>query len=143
MDKKQFDSFDDIFAKFEKSTEFQKADRQLKPFYDLIIEIINRRNDLGLTQKELAERAQTHQSRISKIESGEYNIRLSTLIKIAESLETEVSIKLIPLEYKVYNIPEKEAYVGLFQLVHEFQGVKEFAEEDIESNSAMSIMAYE
>jgi transcriptional regulator with XRE-family HTH domain len=89
--------FDEVFADIEKDEEFKKADRQLKPYYDLVMAIIKRRNELRLTQKDLAERANTHQSRISKIESAEHDIRLSTLVQIAEALDTEVSIRLVPI----------------------------------------------
>ena len=89
---------DEILVGLEQDEEYQKADRKLKPYYELVKAIIKRRNELGLTQKELAEKAKTHQSRISKIESAEHDIRLSTLIQIAEALDTEVSICLIPIE---------------------------------------------
>ena len=74
--------------------EYRKSYRKLKPRYDLIKEMIRLRNELGITQKELAEKAHTHQSRISKIEAGTLNISLNTLVEIAEALEAEVDIKL-------------------------------------------------
>ena len=97
MDEKELISLDSILIEKYKDPEYRKADRQIKPYYDLLLEIIHRRNTLGLSQKELAERSKTHQSRISRIESGEYDLRLSTLIKIAEALETELDIQLVPV----------------------------------------------
>ncbi|MFH1928294.1 MAG: hypothetical protein ABIK79_09025, partial [Chloroflexota bacterium] len=47
---------------------------------------------------DLAKLAKTFQSRVSKIESGEHDFRLSSIVRIAEALETEVSIRLIPFE---------------------------------------------
>jgi len=91
-------SFVDAFSRFEHDEEFKKADRRIKPYYELVTQIIHRRNELGLTQKDLAERANTHQSRVSKIESAEHDIRLSTLIQIAEALDTEVMIRLVRIE---------------------------------------------
>ncbi len=46
-----------------------------------------RRTDLGLTQRELAERAEVSQPLIARIEGGDVDPRLSTLRRIVESLE--------------------------------------------------------
>lgn len=91
-----------IFERFEDQPEFQKAKRRITPYHDLIVEIITRRLDLGLTQKELAEKANSFQSRISKIESGEHDIRLSTLTQIAEALGCQVCIHFVPFEDKPF-----------------------------------------
>jgi len=91
------ETFEDIFGEFHKDPEYRKQDRTLRPFYDLVVQIIQRRNELKLTQKDLAKKAGTFQSRISKIEAAEYDIRLSTLIQIAEALDTEVVIQLCPI----------------------------------------------
>lgn len=91
------ETFEEAVAGWKQNPEVRKATRRLKPFYDLVLQIIRRRNELGLTQKALAERANTFQSRVSKIESAEHDIRLSTLVEIAEALETEVIIQLKPL----------------------------------------------
>jgi ribosome-binding protein aMBF1 (putative translation factor) len=105
------EAFDDIFGDLETNEEFSKEDQKLKPYYDLVVEIIRRRKVLGLTQKELAERIGTHQSRISKIEAAEHDVRLSTLIQIAEALEAEISIQLIPAEKSLQT--ENAAFPGL------------------------------
>ena len=114
--------FDDVLAQLLADEEFRKADRQLKPYYELVKAIVQRRNELGLTQKDLAEKANTHQSRISKIESAEHDIRLSTLIQIAEALDTEVSIRLLPLERPVQFEIDQNAQ-NLFKFVFKFRGV--------------------
>lgn len=46
-----------------------------------------RRTDLGLTQSELAERADVSQPLIARIEGGDVDPRLSTLRRIVEALE--------------------------------------------------------
>ncbi|MFC7166134.1 CBS domain-containing protein [Halospeciosus flavus] len=46
-----------------------------------------RRNELGLTQSELAERADVSQPLIARIEGGDVDPRLSTLRRIVEALE--------------------------------------------------------
>ena len=94
---------DSLLADLRRDPEYRKAERSVSPYYKLAVEIINRRVRLGMTQQDLAERANTFQSRISKIESGEHDIRLSTLIGIAEALECQVSINLDPLPDTVRN----------------------------------------
>lgn len=112
----QLISGDEVTSKLEENPEFRKAKRKIRPYYDLVVEIINRRNELGLSQKELADKADTHQSRISKIESAELDVRLSTLINIAEALETELIISLLPIE-------EPTNYISLGQTRLETQTV--------------------
>ncbi len=90
-------SLHDLYNELKKDPEFLKADRRVRPYTDLVVQIIKRRAQLGLTQKDLAQLAGTHQSRISKIESGEHDITLSTLIDIAEALKAEVYIQLVPI----------------------------------------------
>lgn len=89
-------TFNDVFAHFENDAEFKQAERRLKPYHDLVVEIIRRRTQLGLTQQDLANKSGTYQSRISKIESADHDIRLSTLVDIAEALDCEVAIHLMP-----------------------------------------------
>lgn len=99
MVKKGASTFEDLIIELEKDPEFRREDRRQKLYYDLILEIIKRRRELNLTQEELATRVGTRQSSISRIESGEHNMRLSTLIEIAEALQARVRIRLIPLFY--------------------------------------------
>jgi len=96
--KRQAVDLEKVFKADLENPEFIKRDRQLRPYYDFLVQMINRRDELDLTQKELAEKAGTYQGRISKIESGEYDFRLSTLLKIAEALRTSLELKLTPLE---------------------------------------------
>lgn len=86
---------EDLLIELHKDAEFEREYRRQEPYYDLANEIIACRRQLGWTQKDLAGRAGTHQSRISKIESAEYDIRLSTLIEIAEALDARVEIRLV------------------------------------------------
>jgi len=92
-------TFEDLTSELERSPEFRKEFRRQKPFYDLILEIIRRRKELNLTQEELATRAGMPQSSISRMESGEHNVRLGTLIEVAEALEARVEIRLVPIHY--------------------------------------------
>lgn len=115
---KRSTSIEDVLSDYRKDPEYRKAERLISAYYELATQIINRRIELGLTQKELAERANTFQSRISKIESGEYDIRFSTLIDIAEALECEVSKNiLIPIDDAQYDIANNNA-VKIFSFAY-------------------------
>ncbi len=97
----------------QRDPEFLKHQRLIKPFYRIALEIIKLRDQLGLTQKELAKRAGTHQTRISRIESSELDIRLSTLTEIAEALDCQMVINFVPIAGTVYSIND-EPYRQLF-----------------------------
>ena len=50
----------------------------------------------GLTQEELAEKVRTRQPSIARLESGRSLPSLSFLEKIAEELDAEMEIKIVP-----------------------------------------------
>ena len=50
----------------------------------------------GLTQEELAERVGTRQPSIARLESGRSLPSLSFLEKVAEALDAEMEIKIVP-----------------------------------------------
>ena len=90
------DTFEDLLQELHKDPGFRAEYERQRPYYDIIREIIDCRKLGGITQKELAERAGMQQSTISRIESGESNVRLSTLIRIAEALNTSLDIRFVP-----------------------------------------------
>jgi transcriptional regulator with XRE-family HTH domain len=77
------------------SDEYVRTQRLIRPRYDIIIELVNLRHRLGLTQGDVAKLSHMHQSRISKIESAEYDLRISTLAELADALKTDLEIKLV------------------------------------------------
>lgn len=86
--------FDEIHNRLMKDEEFKMEYEKLKPRYDLIAQIIDARNQLSITQEELALRAGTQKSNISRFESGSYNPSLDFVTKLAKSLNKEIQIKL-------------------------------------------------
>jgi transcriptional regulator with XRE-family HTH domain len=61
-------------------------------FYcDVAINIVNKRKELGLTQEELAKKAGIKLSRLSKIESVQYRIKLDEIEKLAKALDVTVN----------------------------------------------------
>ena len=86
--------FDDIKAQMMEDAEFQEEYDKLQPRYELISQIIEARKSMKMTQEELAKRAGTRKSNISRLESGSYNPSLDFLIKIAKSLGKDVHIEI-------------------------------------------------
>ena len=74
--------------------ELRKEYEALAPQYDIIDAVIAARMEKQMTQAELAERADTKQSNISRFESGNYNPSVEFLQKIAGALEKQLEITL-------------------------------------------------
>lgn len=62
--------------------------------YEIIDAVIAARIEKKMTQAELAERADTKQSNISRFESGNYNPSVEFLQKIADALDKQLEITL-------------------------------------------------
>lgn len=86
--------FSDVEERLMGDEEFRKEYERLKPRYQLISQIIEERAAQNITQAELAARAGTQRSNISRLESGSYNPSLDFITKIARSLGKEVHIIL-------------------------------------------------
>jgi transcriptional regulator with XRE-family HTH domain len=99
MSNKGITDFDELLLKLKNDVDFQKVHRRKKPYYDILSEVIRRRKELDITQEELAQKAGIPQSNIARLESGEHNLKLSTLIQIAEALESKLEIQLNPIYY--------------------------------------------
>jgi ribosome-binding protein aMBF1 (putative translation factor) len=65
---------------FRREWEANRTKRELGMF------ILEKRLELGLSQRELADRVGTSQNRIYLIESGQVDVRLATLQRLAEAL---------------------------------------------------------
>ncbi len=85
---------EDIQIRLMKDDEFKNEFEKLKPRYELIAQIIDVRNQLNITQEELALRVGTQKSNISRFESGAYNPSLDFIVKVARSLGKEVHITI-------------------------------------------------
>ena len=64
--------------------------------------IRKRRKELGLSQEELAERADLHRTYVSDVERGSRNVSLENIERLARALELSVSA-LFPSEYNKSN----------------------------------------
>jgi len=59
-------------------------------------QVAQRRKELGLSQKELAELTGTTQSAIARLEAGGRPPRIDTLLRISEALDCELIVELRP-----------------------------------------------
>lgn len=66
--------------------------------HQLVSDLEARRISLGLTQTDVAARMGTSQSAVARLESGEADIRLSTLERYAAALSHELAWHLKPVE---------------------------------------------
>ena len=73
--------------------EFRKEYETLQPQYEVVKQIISAREELHITQKDLAERTGIRQSNISRLERGNYNPSVEFLRKIAKGLGKELHIE--------------------------------------------------
>jgi len=87
-------SFDEYHNECMKDPEFNKEYGKLQLQRRMAVVIEAKRKEKCLSQKELAERANTTQSFISRIENGNVSLGMSTLQKIANALESKINIVL-------------------------------------------------
>jgi transcriptional regulator with XRE-family HTH domain len=89
-------SLDVLRAKLLSNQEVKNHYDNLKPEFDIAKELISMRQDLGLTQRGLAEKAGIKQPQLARIESGKQSPRLDTLASIAASVGYSVEFRLVP-----------------------------------------------
>ena len=93
MTNKKSTNYEEFEAALLERPEIRKEYEALKPRYDMVRNIIKRRNQLKISQTQLANKIGTKQPAISRLEKGDYNITLKTFFKVAEALDLEISYK--------------------------------------------------
>lgn len=76
----------DSMAKARRHPDFKKYSKEARARILLATEIYNARLEKGLSQQKLAEKINSTQKEISKIENGQINVGLDTIFKIIQSL---------------------------------------------------------
>ncbi len=74
--------------------EFKKEYDALELEYSIIAQVIQKRLDKGLTQKQLAEKIGTKQSAIARLEGGTTNPSIAFLEKVAKALGSKLQVSL-------------------------------------------------
>lgn len=72
------------------------ADEATALFEQIAAEVAQRRLDWGLSQSELAELCGTTQSAIARLERGARPPRIDTLWRIANALDCQLTVELLP-----------------------------------------------
>jgi len=85
-------SFSKMKERFLRDEETRGEYERLAPEFALIEAVIAKRIQKGMTQKDLATRAHTTQSAISRLESGSSNPSFAFLKKISEALSSELVV---------------------------------------------------
>src|SRR4030066_2313273 len=93
MTNKKATKFEEFEAKLLEKPEIRREYEALKPRYEMIRSLIRRRNQLRISQTELARLIGTKQPAISRLEKGDYNTTLSTFFKVADALDLDIALK--------------------------------------------------
>jgi predicted XRE-type DNA-binding protein len=102
MNKKKTTNFDEFEGELLQDPEICKEYEDLKPIYEMIRSLIKRRNQLRMSQSQLARTVGTRQPAISRLERGEFNnVTLITLIKVAHALDLDLDFSLKTRRSKV------------------------------------------
>ena len=75
-----------------KNEKFKKLYEEEKELLDISVKILEERNKLGLTQKELAQKANITQQQLSKVENG-INCTMTTFFKVCHALNIKIGLK--------------------------------------------------
>jgi predicted XRE-type DNA-binding protein len=95
MKKNKLTDFKEFEGELLQDLEIRQEYESLKPKYEMIQSLIKRRNQLRMSQSQLARTVGTRQPAISRLEQGEFNnVTLSTLIKVAHALDLDLDISL-------------------------------------------------
>ncbi|OGN96626.1 MAG: hypothetical protein A2Z77_00845 [Chloroflexi bacterium RBG_13_51_36] len=90
---KKATNYEEFEAELLKRPGIRKEYDALRPKYKIIRSIIERRNQLQISQAQLAEIIGTKQPAISRLENGAHNTTLSTFLKVAHALDLDISLK--------------------------------------------------
>lgn len=95
--KKVFSNYDDHLKESLKDPEFKKIWDESRPEYLLADSLIKARIEKKISQRALAKKLKTSQAAISRVEGMSGNPSLSFLKRIAEALNSKLTLKLEPI----------------------------------------------
>ncbi len=94
MDKFEPVKWEDVKKELLQDPEFKKEYDALEVEFSIITQVIQKRLDKGLTQKQLAEKVGTKQSAIARLEGGNSNPSIAFLEKVAKALDSKLQVSL-------------------------------------------------
>ena len=86
----------ELHQQWMKNKDYRKAHEELAPQFALARAVINARVTAGLTQEQLAQRMDTTQSVIARLESGRTRPSTQTLERLAKATGTRLHISFEP-----------------------------------------------
>ena len=89
-------TLNELLSEEMKNDEFRKEYEAIQPELDVIRAMVDARNSVNMTQKELSERTGISQADISKIENGTRNPSLNLLKRLAEGMGMTLKIEFVP-----------------------------------------------
>ncbi len=90
-------NFRDTLNEQLKNPDFKAEYDALEPEFQIIKAMLDGRNQLNLTQKDLAELSGITQADISRLENGNANPSIRTLKKLAAAMNMALDIRFVPL----------------------------------------------
>ncbi len=87
----------DLHQKWMKDNEYRKAHKELAAEFEIAQAVIEARVTAGLTQEQLAQRMDTTQSVIARLESGRAHPSTQTLEKLATATGRRLKISFEPI----------------------------------------------
>lgn len=79
-----------------KNPEFKEEWDELEPEYQIIKAMLNSRAERSMTQKQLAEITGIPQADISRLENGNANPSLRTLVRLADGMGMKLKLEFVP-----------------------------------------------
>ncbi len=87
----------DLHERWSRDPDYREAYAELGPEFELARSVIDARSGAGLTQAQLAERMETTQSVVARMESGRVHVSTKTLGKVALGTDTRLKISFEPM----------------------------------------------
>ena len=88
-------TFEELKKEVLSDPEVKKEYDALEPEFQLVLALLELRNEQNLTQQELADRTGINRSDISKIENGNANPSLKTMKRLAAAMGKRVHISFV------------------------------------------------
>ncbi len=80
------------FTRFRKDKEYQRYYKEASDLLDIAIRFAEARKRKRITQVQLAKKAGMPQSQIARIESGNHNVTIGTLNRVAAAINLKVKV---------------------------------------------------
>lgn len=87
---------EEAFARWREDPTYREAHASLEEEFAIAAALIEARASAGLSQEEVADRMQTSQSAVARLEGGKANMSVQTLRRFAEATGTRLKISFEP-----------------------------------------------